>query len=185
MRVKKGYATRRGKIVVEDAAAYVRDLAQRLEARGRLGATRSFIQHGDVSVYGHVLAVARASICMARVLSRVGIAVDVHALVRGALLHDSDSSHRLHGFRHPFFALDRAEEDFDLTPIERNIIASDVFPTRWRSCAASLPIVSTIRSKTLPIRWSSVFRRQPSILRKRRMCVAVPSMVGCSRFPMR
>lgn len=128
MRVKKGYATRRGKIVVEDAAAYVRDLAQRLEARGRLGATRSFIQHGDVSVYGHVLAVARASICMARVLSRVGIAVDVHALVRGALLHDSDSSHRLHGFRHPFFALDRAEEDFDLTPIERNIIARHMFP---------------------------------------------------------
>ena len=126
--MKKGYATRRGKIVVEDAAAYVRDLAQRLEARGRLGATRSFIQHGDVSVYGHVLAVARASICMARVLSRVGIAVDVHALVRGALLHDSDSSHRLHGFRHPFFALDRAEEDFDLTPIERNIIARHMFP---------------------------------------------------------
>ncbi len=54
-----------------------------------------------------------------------------------------------------------------------------------RSCAASLPTASTIRSKTLPIRWSSVFRRQPSILRKRRMCVAVPSMVGCSRFPTR
>ena len=88
MRVKKGYATRCGKIAVEDAAAYVRDLAQRLEARGRLGATRSFIQHGDVSVYDHVLAVAKTSICMARVLSRVGIAVDVHALVRGALLHD-------------------------------------------------------------------------------------------------
>ena len=35
--------------------AYVRDLAQRLEARGRLGATRSFIQHGDVSVYDHCL----------------------------------------------------------------------------------------------------------------------------------
>ena len=136
MRVKKGYATRRGKIAVEDAAAYVRDLAQRLEARGRLGATRSFIQHGDVSVYDHVLAVAKTSICMARVLSLVGIAVDVHALVRGALLHDyflydwhdSDPSHRLHGFKHPFFALERAEEDFDLTPIERNIIARHMFP---------------------------------------------------------
>ena len=77
MRVKKGYATRRGKIAVEDAAAYVRDLAQRLEARGRLGATRSFVQHGDVSVYDHVLAVAKTSICMARVLSRLGIVVDV------------------------------------------------------------------------------------------------------------
>ena len=136
MRVKKGYATRRGEIAVEDAAAYVRDLAQRLEARGRLGATRSFIQHGDVSVYDHVLAVARTSICMARVLSRVGIAVDMHALARGALLHDyflydwhdPDLSHRLHGFRHPYAALRRAEEDFDLTPIERNIIVCHMFP---------------------------------------------------------
>ncbi len=28
----------------------------------------------------------------------------------------------------PFFALERAEEDFDLTPIERNIIARHMFP---------------------------------------------------------
>ena len=136
MRVKKGYATRRGKIAVEDAAAYVRDLAQRLEARGRLGATRSFIQHGDVSVYDHVLAVAKTSICMARVLSRVGIAVDVHALVRGALLHDyflydwheKDASHRLHGFHHPRTALVNAGRDYALTPVERDIILKHMFP---------------------------------------------------------
>ena len=134
--MKKGYATRRGKIAVEDAAAYVRDLAQRLEARGRLGATRSFIQHGDVSVYDHVLAVAKTSICMARVLSRVGIAVDVHALVRGALLHDyflydwhqPHKEYGLHGFTHPSTALRNAVQDFDLNAVERNIIARHMFP---------------------------------------------------------
>ena len=136
MRVKKGYATRRGKIAVEDAAAYVRDLAQRLEARGRLGATRSFIQHGDVSVYDHVLAVAKTSICMARVLSRVGIAVDVHALVRGALLHDyflydwhiKDPTRPAHATHHAAAALRNARRDFSLNPTEENMIASHMFP---------------------------------------------------------
>jgi len=42
--------------------------------------------------------------------------------------HDPDPSHRLHGFRHPFFALARAEEDFELTPRERNIIVRHMFP---------------------------------------------------------
>lgn len=58
------------------------------------------------------------------------------SLLRGALLHDyflydwhdPDPSHRLHGFRHPFFALARAEEDFELTPRERNIIVRHMFP---------------------------------------------------------
>ena len=55
---------------------------------------------------------------------------------RGALLHDyflydwhdPDPSHRLHGFRHPFFALANAERDFDLTPRERNVIVRHMFP---------------------------------------------------------
>lgn len=134
--MKRGHASGRNRSCPEYPLAYVRDVALRLEKDGRLGLTRSFIQHGDVSVYDHVLAVAKTSICMARVLSRVGIAVDVHALVRGALLHDyflydwhdQDPSHRLHGFRHPYAALRRAEEDFDLTPLERNIIVRHMFP---------------------------------------------------------
>lgn len=111
-------------------------MAQELEKEGRLGLTRSFIQHGDVSVYAHMLSVARHSLHMAQVLARAGVDIDTRSLMRGALLHDyflydwhdSDPSHRLHGFKHPFFALERAEEDFDLTPIERNIIARHMFP---------------------------------------------------------
>ena len=113
------------------------DLAARQLARaGRLDLTREFIQHGDVTVYAHVASVARASLSFAERLDRAGISVDRASLLRGALLHDyflydwhdPDPSHRLHGFRHPFFALARAEEDFELTPRERNIIARHMFP---------------------------------------------------------
>ena len=110
--------------------------ATRLEREGRLGLCREFVQHGDVSVYEHVVAVAVESCRMADALARHGITVDRPSLVRGALLHDyflydwhdPDPSHRLHGFRHPFFALRNAEDDFTLGERERNIIARHMFP---------------------------------------------------------
>ncbi len=126
----------RGSIRIEEPESYVHAVAVRLEEEGRLGQTRSFIQHGDVTVYEHVLSVARTSARMAKVLARAGIATDAHALVRGALLHDyflydwhdPDPSHRLHGFTHPATASRRAQEDFELTAIERNIIERHMFP---------------------------------------------------------
>lgn len=110
--------------------------ARALESQGRFGLTRGFIQHGDVSVHAHVLSVSRVSIAMADFLGRAGVRVDRASLIRGALLHDyflydwhdPDPSHRLHGFTHPFAALARAEEDFELTARERNIIARHMFP---------------------------------------------------------
>ena len=110
--------------------------AARLEREGRLGLCHEFVQHGDVSVYEHVVAVAAESCRMADALARHGIAVDRSSLVRGALLHDyflydwhdPDPSHRLHGFRHPFFALRNAEDDFTLDERERNIIVRHMFP---------------------------------------------------------
>ena len=114
----------------------VRAAADELEEHGRLGLTRGYIQHGTITVYDHVVSVAERSLEMADRLERAGIDVDRRSLLRGALLHDyflydwhdKDPSHRLHGFRHPFFALERAEEDFDLTPRERNIIVRHMFP---------------------------------------------------------
>ena len=115
----------------------VAHIAQVLETQGRFGLTRSFIQHGTMSVHAHVISVAHASLAMAGRLERLGIRIDRASLIRGALLHDyflydwhdPDPSHRLHGFTHPFVALARAEEDFeDLTPRERNIISRHMFP---------------------------------------------------------
>ena len=117
-------------------AAEVAAEATRLEREGRLGLCREFVQHGDVSVYEHVVAVAVESCRMADALARHGIAVDRPSLVRGALLHDyflydwhdPEPWHRFHGFRHPFFALRNAEDDFTLGERERNIIVRHMFP---------------------------------------------------------
>ena len=111
--------------------------AAELERTGRLGLARDSIQHGSVTVYDHVCAVARASLAAADALARVGVRVDRAALTRGALLHDyflydwheKEAWHRLHGLRHPFFALENAERDFpDLSARERNIIQRHMFP---------------------------------------------------------
>ncbi|MBY4798212.1 HD domain-containing protein [Collinsella sp. AGMB00827] len=110
--------------------------AAELERTGRFGLTRTFIQHGTVSVYAHVCAVAQASLAVADALARIGIQVDRSSLLRGALLHDyflydwhdPDPAHRLHGFTHPFTARARAEEDYELTACERIIIERHMFP---------------------------------------------------------
>lgn len=94
---------------------------------------KRFMQHGKVSVFKHSLAVA---VTCVRLASRFRLRVDMRSLVRGALLHDyflydwheSDKSHRLHGFRHARRALKNAERDFTLNAIEKNMILSHMFP---------------------------------------------------------
>ena len=94
---------------------------------------RRYMQHGRVSVYRHSLAVALMCVKLSRALR---LRVDERSLVRGALLHDyflydwhdPDPSHRWHGFRHPFTALRNAKRDFELTPVEENMIVSHMFP---------------------------------------------------------
>ncbi len=120
----------------EPAIDEVARIARELESHGRFGLTRGFIQHGDVSVYEHVVSVARASAAAGAFLERMGVRVDRPSLIRGALLHDyflydwhdPDPSHRPHGFTHPATALTRALEDFELTERERNIIVRHMFP---------------------------------------------------------
>lgn len=61
---------------ITEPADEVALIAHELESQGRFGLTRGFIQHGDVSVYHHMLSVARASLAAARVLERIGVHVD-------------------------------------------------------------------------------------------------------------
>ena len=99
----------------------------------RLKECRRLIQHGDVSVYRHCVAVAYLSCCLEESMH---IPVDEPAMVRAALLHDyflydwheKDPSHRLHGFTHPACALANAMQDFPLTGEEQNIILRHMFP---------------------------------------------------------
>ncbi|MDD3252081.1 MAG: HD domain-containing protein [Lachnospiraceae bacterium] len=104
-----------------------------LEQNGQFVRNHAYIQHGSISVYEHCVAVANRSCQIAEALH---IHVDMTALIRGALLHDyflydwheKSADHRLHGFTHPAKALRNAERDYDLSPLEQNIILRHMFP---------------------------------------------------------
>ncbi len=93
---------------------------------------KSFIQHGRVTTYEHVISVARKSV---ELNHRFHFHADDKQLIRGALLHDyylydwhSHKGEGLHGFTHPQTALEMAERDFHLTEREKNMIRSHMWP---------------------------------------------------------
>ena len=94
---------------------------------------RTIPQHGSTTCYDHSVAV---TLCSIRLAQKWGWDVDWRSLVRGALLHDyflydwheKSKDHRLHGFTHPARALKNAEQIFDLTPVEKDIIKRHMFP---------------------------------------------------------
>ena len=106
----------------------LRTLIADLDRTGRLALARAAIQHGSTTVFAHCVKVACFSLFLA---NKLHLSVDTHALLRGALLHDyflydwheKDAGHRFHGFTHPDTALKNAQEDFMLTPVEKDIIS--------------------------------------------------------------
>ena len=92
-------------------------------------------QHGVVTTFAHSIRVACLAVWIADRL-RLWHRVDLHSLIRAALLHDyflydwhtPDKSHRLHAFSHAGRALENARRDFRLNRIERNMIRSHMFP---------------------------------------------------------
>ncbi len=91
------------------------------------------IQHGCVSTYDHVLNVVRLSFYLNR---RLRLGAPSRELVRGAFLHDfylydwheNGYIGRLHGLHHPAIALKNASMRYPLTPTERNIIETHMWP---------------------------------------------------------
>ena len=94
---------------------------------------RNFTQHRGTTVYEHSIGVAYTSYFIAK---HMPFSFREASLVKGALLHDyflydwhvKDENHKLHGFRHAKRALDNAEKDFLLNPIEKDIIERHMFP---------------------------------------------------------
>lgn len=93
-------------------------------------------QHGAVTTFAHSVRVACLAVWMADRL-RLWHRVDLHSLVRSALLHDyflydwhdwDNGTHRLHGFTHGGAALRNAVRDFRLNAIEHDSIAKHMFP---------------------------------------------------------
>ena len=101
--------------------------------QARFPQTKQFIQHGRTSVYKHCIGVAYVSCLIA---AKLHLNINIRSLIRGALLHDyflydwhvKDKSHRLHGFSHPRRAVVNAMQDFKLSPMERDIIITHMFP---------------------------------------------------------
>lgn len=97
--------------------------------------TINHIQHGNYSVRKHAIDVARTSL---RISESLGIKCNQRELVRGALLHDyflydwHDKDRvqfqRLHGFHHPGIALKNAEDEYELSEREKDIIKKHMWP---------------------------------------------------------
>ena len=109
------------------------DTIRELAMQGRFYEEKEAMQHGSTTIYRHSVHVAYVSLFL---MEKWQFPMDEVSLVKGALLHDyflydwheKDGGHRLHGFRHPAFALYNASKDFSLNRKERNIIARHMFP---------------------------------------------------------
>ena len=91
-----------------------------------------FIQHADISRIQHILSVAFMSYTITKAKG-----LDYVKATRGAMMHDlfyydwhvpGDGSHRLHGYRHPGFALKNARALFTLSELEENCIRRHMWP---------------------------------------------------------
>ena len=110
---------------------YKKEIVKHLSAlmqEGPIEENKNYIQHGDVTVFDHCIAVAEYS---CRIAEFLHLSVNRKVLIRGALLHDyflydwhdKANGHHWHGFTHPGTALHNASEDWKLTPVEREILS--------------------------------------------------------------
>jgi uncharacterized protein len=94
--------------------------------------SKTFIQHGRISVYAHSLDVARLSFKLGE-LCKV---VDLRSLVRAALLHDffrydwhvPEKMWSLHGWTHPVTAAENAKAHFNASEKEYSLIRTHMWP---------------------------------------------------------
>lgn len=104
-----------------------------LNENTRFKETKNFIQHGNTSVYSHVISVAKKSI---EIAEKYNLDVDMDSLIRGALLHDyflydwhdGKRERLIHGFTHPMKAYLNAKSEITINRIERDIILKHMFP---------------------------------------------------------
>lgn len=114
--------------------SYFFTVLQNVSTHSRLLVEKDFMQHGNTSCLLHSIAVAYYSYRIAMFLKP--FTFYQRDLIRGALLHDyflydwhiPDSSHKWHGFFHPKKALEHAQQDFNLSKIEKDIIKKHMFP---------------------------------------------------------
>lgn len=106
----------------------VRDVYFSDEVQGQA----QYIQHADINRLQHVTSVAYMSYLYCKEKN-----ADFCSAARAGVLHDlvyydwhvaGDGSHRLHGYRHPGFAVKNAEKLCNLNEKEENIIRRHMWP---------------------------------------------------------
>ena len=92
----------------------------------------NYIQHANITRKQHIMSVAYISYLTAKEQN-----LNYVSAARAAMLHDlfyydwhvpGDGTHRLHGYRHPGFALKNAKKLFTLTEMEEDIILRHMWP---------------------------------------------------------
>ncbi|MDD3174498.1 MAG: phosphohydrolase [Herbinix sp.] len=120
------------KLSEADKNEFIRHIRELLENE-KILEMNQYIQHGNTTTFSHCFVVAYYSY-MATL--RIPFKFDTRSVIRGAMLHDyylydwhiPDKSHKLHGFKHPGFALVNARKDYNLSPIEEDIIEKHMWP---------------------------------------------------------
>ncbi|MGN0383221.1 MAG: HD domain-containing protein [Eubacterium sp.] len=110
-----------------------RQIFEEIFTPDKIDRLKQYIQHGTTTVLEHSVAVAFVS---CQIADTFNVSVDKEKLIRGAFLHDyflydwheKDSSHRWHGFTHPYAAYKNAVREYNIGAIEKNIIKRHMFP---------------------------------------------------------
>ncbi len=131
--VIKKFFSKQAPVLSQEDYSIMESTFEELLQLTKLSETDQFIQHGNTSTLLHSSAVMFYSYLFAK---HFRIKVNKRSLIIGALLHDYclydwhiyDSSHRFHGFRHPYTALRNAKAHLQLNTIEENIIVRHMFP---------------------------------------------------------
>lgn len=92
---------------------------------------QNYMQHRDLNLLEHSIHVSLVSYSVAKKLN-----MDHLTILKGAMLHDfflydwheKNRPEGLHGFMHPSIALKNAQDYFELSPIERDIILKHMWP---------------------------------------------------------
>lgn len=94
---------------------------------------QEYIQHGGITTFQHCLNVSYYNYLVCKLFS-----LDARAGARAGLLHDlflydwhthkTPKGERNHAFSHPGKALENAEKHFELTSMEKDIIAKHMYP---------------------------------------------------------
>lgn len=113
----------------------IKNYASDILDSSRMILEKSFIQHGNTSVFSHSVMVTK--MCL-KIVDKFKIDVSISSLVRGALLHDyflydwHTSSNHFHGFTHGKTAMNNAIKDFNVNEVEKNMILCHMFPLTLR-----------------------------------------------------